>query len=193
MDPSSKHTISREDILAESRLIDQAKRDPSKFEKLYNEYYERIFRFAYQRVDEKEVAFDITQQVFVKAMVNLKTYEHRGFPFSAWLYRIAQNELNQLFRKNSRHRTVNLDEADLRQLTDEMQSDSLAEHAPKLAEAIGELEEEDLQLVEMRFFEKRAFREIGDILDITENNAKVKLYRALDKLKALMLKMKNNG
>ena len=37
----------------------------------------------------------------------------------------------------------------------------------------------------MRFFEKRSFKEIAEILDITENNAKVKLYRALDKLKAI--------
>ena len=40
-------------------------------------------------------------------------------------------------------------------------------------------------LIEMRFFEKRSFREIGEILEITENNAKVKTFRALEKLKQI--------
>jgi RNA polymerase sigma-70 factor, ECF subfamily len=187
-----RHTVSQEEILAESKLIEAAKRDRSRFEVLYNTYYERIFRFAYQRVDEKEVAFDITQQVFMKAMVNLSNYEFRGLPFSAWLYRIAQNELNQLFRKNSAHRSVNIDETDLRSLVDEMQTDSLEEYSQKLPDVISELDEEDLQLVEMRFFEKRAFKEIADILEITENNAKVKLYRILDKMKEQLLKGEPN-
>src|SRR4051812_1479618 len=102
------------DLLQESRCVEEAKRDPLKFEALYNSYYEKIFRFVYQRVDEKEVAFDITQQTFMKAMLNIRKYEYRGLPFSSWLYRIARNELNQLFRKNSSHRTINIDETDLR-------------------------------------------------------------------------------
>jgi RNA polymerase sigma-70 factor (ECF subfamily) len=43
----------------------------------------------------------------------------------------------------------------------------------------------DFQLIEMRFFEKRPFSEIGELLDITENNAKVKAYRVIQKLKNL--------
>ena len=47
------------------------------------------------------------------------------------------------------------------------------------------MKESDIQLIEMRFFEQRAFKEMGEILAITENNAKVKTFRALDKLKQL--------
>ena len=49
-----------------------------------------------------------------------------------------------------------------------------------------ELPEDELQLIEMRFFEKRSFKEIGEILEITENNAKVKTYRILEKLKKII-------
>lgn len=176
------------DLLAESLHVEEAKRNPVKFEVLYNSYYEKIFRFVYQRVDEKAIAFDITQQVFMKAMLNIGKYEYRGLPFSSWLYRIARNELNQLFRKNSAHRTVNIEETDLRYVADEMKADSPEEYSGKLAEVIAGLDEDDLQLIEMRFFEKRAFKEIGEILDITENNAKVRLYRILDKMKVAILK-----
>ena len=50
-----------------------------------------------------------------------------------------------------------------------------------------DLPEDDLQLVEMRYFEKRAFKEIAEILEITENNAKVKVYRVLERLKKMIL------
>ncbi len=50
------------------------------------------------------------------------------------------------------------------------------------------LKEDQLQLIEMRFFEKRSFREIGEIVGLTENNAKVKTFRALIKLKQLFNK-----
>ena len=47
-----------------------------------------------------------------------------------------------------------------------------------------------MQLIELRFFEKRSFKEMGEILELTENNAKVKTFRALEKLKTLFLTKK---
>jgi RNA polymerase sigma-70 factor (ECF subfamily) len=78
--------------------------------------------------------------------------------------------------------------ADLKSVADEMMADALEEYSAKLPDVIAELNEDDLQLVEMRFFEKRPFKEIAEILNITENNAKVKLYRILDKMKTAILK-----
>ena len=69
--------------------IELAKKNPHHFEILYNRYFESIFRFIYQRMDSKETTADITSQVFLKALVNIGKYTSQGFPFSAWLYRIA--------------------------------------------------------------------------------------------------------
>src|SRR5688572_30356328 len=74
--------------------IREAKADPALFRPLYDRYYERIFKFLYQRLDEKEDAFDLCSQVFLKALTNLGKYRSVGVPFSSWLYRIARNELN---------------------------------------------------------------------------------------------------
>jgi RNA polymerase sigma-70 factor (ECF subfamily) len=59
----------------------------------------------------------------------------------------------------------------------------------KLLAALTRLKADQLELIEMRFFEKRSFREIGDLLDMTENNAKVKTFRAVNKLKKLFIKL----
>ncbi|HLP51509.1 MAG TPA: sigma-70 family RNA polymerase sigma factor [Chitinophagales bacterium] len=175
-------------LTEEDKLILAAQANRDKFQPLYEKYYTQILKFVYQRVTTKDDAYDITQQVFLQAMLSLNKYELRGFPFSSWLYRIAINELNQAFRKNEKQRGVNLEEKHLKDIVEEMNEGGVEEKESILLDALTGLDEEDFQLVEMRFFEKRAFKEIGEILSITEANAKMKLYRILDKLKPILEK-----
>lgn len=165
--------------------IQRAKRDPESFGPLYKKYHEQIFRYIYQRMDDEETAFDVTSQVFLKALNNLHRYEYRGVPFSSWLYRIAKSELYQSFRDRKSQRTVNIDSYQLYDLIDDFEDDDKEINRNKLFECLKLMKEKDMQLIEMRFFEKRSFREIGEILEITENNAKVRAFRSIEKLKEL--------
>jgi RNA polymerase sigma-70 factor (ECF subfamily) len=189
MGKENEYHQSKTNILEEENLIRAAQQNSLLFEPLYNKYYEKMVHFIYQRVNTKEEAFEITSQVFFKCMLHLKKYEFRGLPFSAWLYRIALNELNMLYRSNKVEKVLNVDSGGLQHIAIDMEQedDELKHNA--IARAIANLPEEEMQLIEMRFFEKRSFKEIGDILNITENNAKVRLYRCLDKIK-MMIKAK---
>ena len=168
-----------------------ARKDKSKFAPLYEKYHEKIFRYINRRISDIDTCHDITSQAFLKAMVNLDKYEYRNLPFSSWLYRIANNEVVDFFRANAKkaERSIDIKTRDIEKLSEETEM-QIPEHLyEQLFEEISELPDEELQLLEMRFFEQRAFKQIAEILDITENNAKVKLYRVLDKLK---LKLKKN-
>jgi RNA polymerase sigma-70 factor (ECF subfamily) len=188
---NSKYHIAEGEILSEQKAIEDAKSNPAKFVVLYNRYYEPILQFVYKRVEGKEAAFDITSQVFLTAMVKIQSYKFMGLPFSSWLYRIALNEINQLYRADKIRRNVKVDEDELRYAMDELKTGDEAEvQYQRLTEALADLPEEDLQLVELRFFEKRAFREIGEIMNMTENNSKVKLYRIIDKMKKIVTNSK---
>jgi RNA polymerase sigma-70 factor (ECF subfamily) len=167
--------------------IQRAQKDPNHFGPLYKKYHEQIFRYIYQRMDDEETAFDITSQVFMKAMSNIHKYEFRGVPFSSWLYRIAKSELYQAFRDKKAERTVNIESIQLNEVIDEMDESISDESRDRLFKSIAKLKETHMQLIEMRFFEKRSFKEISEILDITENNAKVKTFRAIEKLKELFI------
>lgn len=183
----SKYHISEKVLEEEKLIIELAKKDMRKFSPLYDKYYEQIFRYIYQRLNSKEIAFDITSQVFLKAMTKLKDYKHKGVPFTSWLYRIAKSELNNEFIKDKKSRTINIKEDHVKDLFDEIKErDNSEELKTLLISALEDLDENDLLIIEMRYFEKRSFKEVGEIMEITENNAKVKLYRALDKLKALI-------
>jgi len=183
---TSKYHSTVNDLSAENVWIEAAKIDSEKFALLYDKYYEQIFRYIYQRIDDKEQAFDSTQQVFIKALEKLPKYEFKGVPFSSWLYRIAYNEVIDLFRSQKTERTVNIDSVSVYTLIEEIQETKIDEYHDKIVSIISELPEDELQLIEMRFFEKRAFKEIGEILNITENNAKVKTYRIIEKLKKIV-------
>ncbi len=168
--------------------IRDAKKDPERFGPLYSKYHEQIFRYVYQRMDDEDLAFDVTSQVFIKAMSNIRKYEYRGVPFSSWLYRIAKSELYQSFRDRKARRTVNVESTHLFEMIEEFDEDDNAENKVKLMRILSTIREDDLQLIELRYFEKRSYREMGEILDITENNAKVRTFRALDRLKKQFLK-----
>ena len=170
----------------EEQLIFEAKADPDKFRPLYNKYFTEIFRFVHRRTESEELAADLSSQVFLKAMQKLQDYEFRGVPFSAWLYRIASNEVNIYFRDLKKKRTVNLDAVNLKSMMDEVEEDDFEIQKQSMLKAFQLLKPQELQMVELRFFEKMPFREIGEILGITENNAKVRMYRILDKMKKLM-------
>jgi RNA polymerase sigma-70 factor (ECF subfamily) len=163
--------------------IQRAKENPEFFGPLYKKYHEPIFRYIHQRMDDTEMAFDVTSQVFLKALKNLHKFEYKGVPFGSWLYRIAKSELYQSFRDRKAERTVNVESVHLFEMMDEMEEDHSEINKKQLFNALSMLKEDALQLIEMRFFERRSFKEIGDILELTENNAKVKTFRALEKLK----------
>lgn len=169
----------------ESEWIALAKVDRAHFGFLYEKYFDVIFRFVFKRLGgDEEKSGDITQHTFLKAMSNLHAYEDRGFPFSAWLYRIAQNEINQLFRSEKKTRTVDLNENQLNELLVETEIDveNREEVYEKLTVLLNDLSAEHQELIEIRFFQGLSFKEIAEIYQITEANAKMKIYRILEKL-----------
>lgn len=182
----NSHHKTKEELTAEIAEIEAAKADPDKFGVLYERYYRSIFVFIYRRTGEEELTADLAQHVFMKAMINIQRYEFKGVPFSAWLFRIALNEINMYFRKSSKDRVVSLDKGNISTMIAEAKESDNEDNQKMLLAAMATLKEDEMQLVELRFFEDRPFAEIGVMCGITENNAKVKLYRILDKLKGLL-------
>jgi RNA polymerase sigma-70 factor (ECF subfamily) len=179
---------SGEQLLNEEDVIRSSQRNPASFKPLYEKYFRKIFLFILHRVGDKETAADITSQVFLKALINISKYTFKGLPFSAWLFRIAINECNDYFRRYKRARIVVLEEISANSLYEELfESEAKDELKNKLPHVFERLKPDELQIIELRYMENRAFKEVADILGITENNAKVKVYRILDKMRQLLV------
>lgn len=182
----SKKSVSAEAIEKEWEEIQAAQENPAHFQSLYTRYYEPIFRFVFRRTNEEDLTADICAQVFLKALQKIKQYQFKGVPFSAWLFRIASNEVTQYFRNHQRNRIVSAEEENLAEMIEELEEVDSEDRRQGLIKALDQLKEPDLQLIEMRFFEQRTFKEIAEILDLTESNAKVKTYRILQRLRKRM-------
>ncbi len=187
----ASYHLTAEQISSEEKLIKAAQENPRKFEPLYKAYFQRIANYIYHRVEDKETAFELTSQVFYKALENLPKYKPMGVPFSAWLFRIAGNEMNQYFRKNKAVRVLSIDRDGLGELKGDMEENDQPEVDAQLFKALETLKEDDMELINMRFFEKRSFKEICEILDMNESACKMKLYRILEKLKQQLTAIKH--
>lgn len=171
--------------LSESEIIVLSQKDVKYFGTLYDKYFDQIFRFVFKRLGGKEtIAGDITQQTFMKAMANIEKYEDRGFPFSSWLYRIAQNEVSMFFRNQKKSYSVSIDENQIADIANEASIENYmsVEEQEKLVELMNNMAPDQLDLIELRFFQGFSFKQIADIYNISEANAKMRVYRILERL-----------
>ena len=96
----------------EESLIRRAQqRDQMALTQLYEENFDRIYRYIVLKIGDRTEAEDMTQQVFLQALKAISSYRFKGMPFSSWLYRIAHNQVVDHYRKKSKHATVPLDES----------------------------------------------------------------------------------
>mgnify|MGYP000051507182 CR=1 FL=1 len=172
----------------EKQQIEDSKTNSQCFEPLYVKHYEQILKFVYKRIENLDDCREVTSIVFTKALTNIHKYKDHGFPFSSWLYRIAINEINQFYRDSNKTRVISIDDKGIKNIAEETES-SKAELIATLKMALLYLSKDDLLLLELRYFEERPFSEVGEILNITETNAKVKTYRVLEKLKGVYSKI----
>ena len=98
----------------DATLIARAKKDPEAFGALYERYVDNIYNYICYRTGNDQDAEDLTARTFYRALNHFPTYEDRGAPFSAWLYRIAHNLVANWDRDNSRRQIVSLDDLVLR-------------------------------------------------------------------------------
>ncbi len=182
------------DLEKEKELVEQAKRDPEAFGKLYEQYFDAILNYVLRRTGNVQNAQDITAEIFLQALKNINKFQWRNIPFSAWLFRIATNEIAAWFRKKG-SKTVSLDA--LREkgfdpvAGDDVEQEALAaqEELLKQQEFLAVLKQIDLlppkyrEVVALRFFAGKQLLEISQILKKPEGTVKSLLHRGLKKLK----------
>jgi len=96
----------------ERGLVERAKQgDSQAFARLYEEYFNKIYRYVVMKVGNQAVAEDITEEVFLKMLESIASFKWRGVPFSAWLFRIAHNQVVDHLRRKSRRESIPLGES----------------------------------------------------------------------------------
>jgi RNA polymerase sigma-70 factor, ECF subfamily len=172
----------------EEKVISKAQIDISQFEILYEKYYLNVYWFIYNRVEDNIKAAEITSDVFMKAMENIKKYEYKGLPFLNWLLVISRNEVNLYYRNNKKERKYFVHNDSIDEVKEEIEEEEkqiISFHS--LIKILESLPEKEYEIFHLKHFDKKTFREIADITQTNEDNLRVKYHRIKKQLRELIL------
>jgi RNA polymerase sigma-70 factor (ECF subfamily) len=162
-------------------LVHRAKEEREAFEALYVKYLKKVFTYVYYRVGNRDDAEDITESVFLHALIHLDRYQDRGIPFSAWLLRIAHNLVANWHRNSNRRRMVDIDSAeplhDTSPTPEEVVEDE--EERREILALLETLPEERQQALILRYAEGMKHKEIGEVMGKSAGAVKVLIHRSL--------------
>lgn len=179
----------------EAHLIEQCRADPDAFGLVFDRWYKPVFGYVMRRTGDYDLSKDIAAETFLKAFLKIGSFRWRGVSLSAWLYRIATNELNMYYR-SSKYKPQSL-----QQLLENPQMEKLLHDQTDNEREVIEQElkaHEDYNLIRknllkldikyqeviaLRYFEQKTNAEISQILDKNEGTIKSLLSRGLEKLR----------
>ena len=151
----------------------------SAFDVLLNRHKDRLFNYIFFIVRSKEVAEDIFQETFVKAIVTLQQgrYTNDG-KFAAWITRIAHNLVIDQFRVERNENTVSNDESEYDMLNDARLSEGTIENRmvndqvlADVRRLVDELPDCQREVVFMRYYQDMSFKDIAEITGVSINTA----------------------
>lgn len=169
----------------EPALVERARTDPAAFGQLYERYVDRVYSYIYHRVGNVQDAEDLTARTFYRALDKLDTYEDRGLPFSAWLFRIAHNLTANWHRDHKQRRFLSLDKlwghSEAKDTPEEQITQQ--EEQAALLDAINRLPEERRNLLHYKFGTSLSNLEIGELMNKSESAIKSLYFRTLAALR----------
>ena len=172
--------------IAESELVSMATAgDSDAFGALYAKYIDQIYNYIYYRTSNGKDAEDLCSRVFIRALNHIERYEDRGYPFSAWLYRIAHNLVINWYRDQEKAEVISLSE----QYPPPRMAGSIEDRIERedekdaLLRVISNLPEDRKELLILKHVEGLTNSEIGQIMDRTEGAVKALYHRTLESLR----------
>lgn len=174
------------------QLIDLAKNKDQKAQtKLINSFWVDVFSFVLKKVQDQNIADEITVKVFSKVLSKLDLYDP-NFQFKTWVLTIAQNTIIDFWRKRARENedaTDNFDQFKNQYARSPEELLISEEEQMQIVAVIESLESNYQDIIRLRFFEEKSIKEIAEELKITVSNTKVRIMRAKKLLSELL---KNN-
>jgi RNA polymerase sigma-70 factor (ECF subfamily) len=168
--------------LSDNEALERAiQGDPEAFSILYERYIKRIYNYVFYRTGSAYDAEDLTERVFHRAFGHIRTYNNRGVPFSAWLYRIAHNLVANWHRDNSRRKEVPLEDRTVISVHHTHPEIELVNTQEKevLLKVIRSLPEDRQQLLILKFVEHLSNQEVAVIMSRSEGAIKSLYHRTL--------------
>jgi RNA polymerase sigma-70 factor (ECF subfamily) len=168
-------------------LVARAQRgDPQALGALYDDHHQALFRYFWSKVGSRELAEDLTADVFMRMLTALPRYHDTGAPFRAWLYGIARHRLVDHYRKQGQRDFVGLEHAEIVDESGPNDPLMLTEHRlsmEHLQQALTRLSEPQREVVTLRFLSGLSLHEVAQVVNKSEQAVKALQHRGLAALR----------
>ena len=172
----------------EESLVRRAQQqDQQAFAQLYEEHFDKIYRYVALRMGDRVEAEDITQQVFLKALRSISTFRWKGIPFSAWLFRIAHNQVVDYLRKKTKQATVPIDDSAISSGNDPQLLIEQKLSIEQLISATRRLTEAQREVISLRFTSELPISQVAGIMGKSQGAVKALQHSAIVALRKVLL------
>jgi RNA polymerase sigma-70 factor (ECF subfamily) len=180
---------------SDMELVHRAATDREAFGELYERHVVRIYNYIYYRTGNHHDAEDLTARVFERALRHVESFEDKGVPYSAWLYRIAHNLVANWHRDQSRRPVVPLDERLLVSGGAKLpESEAITgEERSLLLAAVRRLAPDRQQLLILKYVQHLSNAEVAQIMGRTEGAIKSLYHRTLNALRDELKRILKDG
>lgn len=178
--------------LSDQHFIDKIiQGETNSFAVLVDRYKDMIFTLALKMVKNREEAEEVSQDTFIKIFNSLNKFKGDS-KFSTWIYKIAYNTCLDRLKKNKKEENnISIDEFSahlIKTMDTALSALEEKERKQTIQNCLNLLPSEENFLLTLYYFDDQSLEEIGKIMDITANNAKVKLFRSRQKLAVILKK-----
>ncbi|PIZ96358.1 MAG: hypothetical protein COX80_01525 [Candidatus Magasanikbacteria bacterium CG_4_10_14_0_2_um_filter_33_14] len=161
--------------------------DTESFAILYDLYIQKIYRFNYIKLSNREEAEDLTSEVFLKAWNYLIGNPDQVIKsFSGLIYRITRTTLVDFYRQNNKKEVSIDDIADIPSDAGIIKKLGAKQEAERVLKTLKKMKREYQEIIVLKYIEELSTSEIGDILGKNITNVRVTLHRAVKILKKLL-------
>ena len=172
---------------SEESLVERAKQhDREAFAQLYEQHFDRIYRYLVLKIGDETEAEDMTQQVFLNALQSISSFKWKGVTFSAWLYRIAHNQAVDFLRRKSKRATVPIDESLPSRSAGPQQLAEQSLDISQLVSATRRLTRAQREVIALRFASGLSVAEVARVMGRSEGAVKALQHSAVVCLRKVM-------
>ena len=155
------------------------------FEKVYEEYFSKIYNFMFYKVLNKEISEDLTSEFFIKLLTKLNTFDESKANLNTWLYTVAQNSVIDYFRGHKIEMSVDDQDNPIELPVDyELEKNIIeSEDRKALYEALTKVEDRTRKLLSLKYFLDMSNKEISSVTGINESTVSTICLRGIEKIK----------
>ncbi len=165
----------------------RTKKDSAAFGELYDLHIEKIYRFVYFKVNNKEESEDITSEVFLKTWNYLiENTDKEVESFTGLVYRVARNLIIDFYRERARKPECSIESVVLVDKDDNFKKVETNQEVERLMVVIKKMKQEYQEVLLLKYVEELSTAEIAKILEKTQTGVRVTLHRATKKLQELL-------